>query len=167
MVGFGTTNTIKKIEKISKKGLTNAFQCAIINTSKTGTSLKNRKELIIMANSQKLTKAQKYGMLKDLAEVKANPVLVEFIDHELELLAKKNSSEKKPTAQQTANEGIKSAIYEGMEVGKRYTITDLIKEIPACAELTNQRVSSLVRQMMPTSIERVEDKRKAYFVKVG
>jgi hypothetical protein len=167
MVGFGTTNTIKKIEKISKKGLTNAFQCAIINTSKTGSSLKNRKELIIMANSQKLTKAQKYGMLKDLAEVKANPVLVEFIDHELELLAKKNSSEKKPTAQQTANEGIKAEILAGMEVGKRYTITDLIKEIPACAELTNQRVSSLVRQMMPTSIERVEDKRKAYFVKVG
>jgi predicted transcriptional regulator len=168
MVGFGTTNTIKKIEKISKKGLTNAFQCAIINTSKTGTSLKNRKELIIMANSQKLTKAQKYGMLKDLAEVKANPVLVEFIDHELELLAKKNSSEKKPTAQQTANEGIKSAIYEGMEVGKRYTITDLIKEIPECADLTNQRVSSLVRQMMNANlVERVEDKRKAYFKKIG
>jgi predicted transcriptional regulator len=168
MVGFGTTNTIKKIEKISKKGLTNAFQCAIINTSKTGSSLKNRKELIIMANSQKLTKAQKYGMLKDLAEVKANPVLVEFIDHELELLAKKNSSEKKPTAQQTANEGIKSAIYEGMEVGKRYTITDLIKEIPECADLTNQRVSSLVRQMMNANlVERVEDKRKAYFVKIG
>ena len=120
-----------------------------------------------MANTQKLTKAQKYGMLKDLAEVKANPVLVEFIDHELELLAKKNSSEKKPTAQQTANEGIKAEILAGMEVGKRYTITDLIKEIPACAELTNQRVSSLVRQMIPTSIERVEDKRKAYFVKVG
>lgn len=120
-----------------------------------------------MANAQKLTKAQKYAMLKDLAEVKANPVLVEFIDHELELLAKKNSSEKKPTAQQTANEAIKAEILAGMEVGKRYTITDLIKEIPACADLTNQRVSSLVRQMIPTDIERVEDKRKAYFVKIG
>ncbi len=121
-----------------------------------------------MANTQKLTKAQKYAMLKDLAEVKANPVLVEFIDHELELLAKKNSSEKKPTAQQTANEGIKTAIYEGMESGKRYTITDLIKTIPACADLTNQRVSSLVRQMMNANlVERVEDKRKAYFVKIG
>ena len=82
MVGFGTTDTIKKIEKISKKGLTNAFQCAIINTSKTGTSLKNRKELIIMAN-QKLTKAQKFALLKEIPAVAENSVLVEFIDHEL------------------------------------------------------------------------------------
>ena len=121
-----------------------------------------------MANSQKLTKAQKYGMLKELAEVKANPVLVEFIDHEIELLAKKNSAEKNPTAQQTANEGIKSAIYEGMEKGKQYTITDLIKSIPACSDLTNQRVSSLVRQLIDEGkVERIEEKRKAYFSKVG
>ena len=121
-----------------------------------------------MANSQKLTKAQKYGMLKELAEVKANSILDEFIDHEIELLAKKNSAEKKPTAQQTANEGIKSAIYEGMEKGKRYTITDLIKSIPICSELTNQRVSSLVRQLIDEGkVERIEEKRKAYFSKVG
>ena len=117
-----------------------------------------------MANSQKLTKAQKYGMLKELAEVKANPVLVEFIDHELELLAKKNSAEKKLTAQQTANEGIKSSIVEGMESGKLYTITDLTKEISACAELTNQRVSALVRQLVNENlVERIEDKKKTYF----
>ena len=119
-----------------------------------------------MAN-QKLTKAQKYAMLKELAEVKANPTLVEFIDHELELLAKKNSAEKKPTAQQTANEGIKSAIVEGMEVGKKYTITDLIKSIPECADLTNQRVSNLVRQLISEGkVVRSEEKRKAYFSKV-
>lgn len=119
-----------------------------------------------MAN-QKLTKAQKYAMLKELAEVKANPTLVEFIDHELELLAKKNSAEKKPTAQQTANEGIKSAIYEGMESGKKYTITDLIKSIPDCADLTNQRVSNLVRQLISEGkVVRSEEKRKAYFSKV-
>jgi predicted transcriptional regulator len=119
-----------------------------------------------MAN-QKLTKAQKYAMLKELAEVKANPTLVEFIDHELELLAKKNSAEKKPTAQQTENEGIKSAIYEGMEADKKYTITDLIKSIPACSDLTNQRVSNLVRQLISEGkVVRSEEKRKAYFSKV-
>jgi ribonuclease HII len=119
-----------------------------------------------MANSKKLTKAEKYAMLKAIPTVAENSVLVEFIDHELELLAKKNSADKKPTAQQTANEAIKTAILNGMEKGRKYTITDLIKNIPECAELTNQRVSSLVRQMMPTSIERVEEKRKAYFVLV-
>ena len=119
-----------------------------------------------MANSTKLTKAQKFAMLKEIPAVKENATLVEFIDHELELLAKKNSADKKPTAQQTANDGIKAEILESMAEGKLYTITDLIKEIPACAELTNQRVSALVRQLIPTHIERVEEKRKAYFRKV-
>lgn len=120
-----------------------------------------------MANSKKLTKKEKFEMLKKIQAVADNATLVEFIDHEIELLEKKNSSEKKPTAQQTANEGIKQAILNGMEVGKKYTITDLIKSIPECADLTNQRVSSLVRQLVPNSIERVEEKRKAYFVKIG
>ena len=120
-----------------------------------------------MANSTKLTKAQKFAMLKEIPAVKENETLVEFIDHELELLAKKNSADKKPTAQQTANDGIKAEILEGMAEGKLYTITDLIKEIPACADLTNQRVSALVRQLMANgSGERVEEKRKAYFRKV-
>jgi hypothetical protein len=117
-----------------------------------------------MANSKKLTKAEKYAMLKAIPTVAENSVLVEFIDHELELLAKKNSADKKPTAQQTANEGIKSAIVEGMEEGKLYTITDLIKSIPTCAELTNQRVSNLVRQLIAEGkVVRTEEKRKAYF----
>lgn len=117
-----------------------------------------------MANQNKLTKKEKFALLKGIPAVAENSVLVEFIDHEIELLEKKNSAEKKPTAQQTANEAIKTAIVNGMEKGRKYTITDLIKSIPECADLTNQRVSSLVRQLVPTSIERVEEKRKAYFV---
>ena len=88
----------------------------------------------------------------------------DFITHEMELLSKKNSSEKKPTAQQTANEGIKTAIVEGMEQNRLYTITELIKEIPECADMTNQRVSALVRQLVDSgAVVRTEDKRKAYF----
>lgn len=116
---------------------------------------------------KKITKREKFEMLLNVAEVKGNEMLVEFINHEIELLARKNGSEKKPTAQQQANAQIQQAILDGMEVGKRYTITDLIKSIPECAELTNQRVSALVRQLMPTYIERVEEKKKAYFVKVA
>lgn len=116
---------------------------------------------------KKITKREKFEMLLAMESVKSNEMLVEFIEHEIELLAKKNGSEKKPTAQQTANAEIQKEILESMEVGKRYTITDLIKTVPACAELTNQRVSALVRQLMPTYIERVEEKKKAYFVKVA
>ena len=116
--------------------------------------------------TKKMTKREKFEMLSKIAEVKENPMLMEFIEHELELLSKKNSADKKPTAQQTANEGVKADIYEGMQENRLYTVTELIKEIPACAELTNQRVSALLRQMMPEQVERVEEKRKAYFRKV-
>ena len=117
-----------------------------------------------MANAKKMTKKDKFNALLSLAEVKSNPTLVEFIEHELDLLDKKNSAEKKPTAQQVANDSIKAAIIVNMVEGKGYTITDLIKNIPECADLTNQRVSALIRQLIDEGkVVRTEDKRKAYF----
>ena len=116
--------------------------------------------------NKKITKRDRFNALLNMAEVKANPDMVAFIEHELELLAKKNSADKKPTAQQTANEGIKSAILEGMEDNHLYTVTELQKSIPECAELSNQRVSALLRQMKDDGlVVRTEDKRKAYFSK--
>lgn len=118
-----------------------------------------------MAN-KKMTKREMFESLKSKYAFTKEEVA--FIDHELELLAKKNSAEKKPTATQVANEALKTAIYEGMEVGKSYTITDLIKSIDALADMTNQKVSAIVRQMVEANlVERVEDKRKAYFIKRG
>ena len=116
--------------------------------------------------SKKMTKKDYFFMLLNIADVQENEDLVNFINHEIELLNKKNSTEKKPTAKQIENSEICTAILEGMEDGKLYTITDLIKTIPCCAELSNQRVSALVRQMLGASLERVEEKRKAYFRKI-
>ena len=114
--------------------------------------------------NKKVTKREKFEMLMAIAEVQANPMLTEFIEHELELLAKKNASEKKPTAQQVANEGLKDVILEVLkENGGLMTITDIQKSAEELAELSNQRISALVRQMVGVSVERVEDKRKAYF----
>ena len=121
-----------------------------------------------MATSKKLTKRDYFTAILSKYDLTAEEKA--FVEHELELLAKKNASEKKPTAVQVANEGIKSAIYEGMQENRLYTITELIKEIPECAELTNQRVSALVRQMYDCAepvLVRVEEKRKAYFRKIA
>ena len=115
-----------------------------------------------MEKTKKMTKAQMFAQIK--ANYPLTSAEVEFIDHELALLAKKNSAEKKPTAQQTANEAIKVAIVEGMEQNRLYTVTEIIKEIPECADMTNQRVSALLRQLVEGgSVKRTEDKRKAYF----
>ena len=117
-----------------------------------------------MANVKKMTKADYFKQI--LANYTLTDEEKAFIEHELELLAKKNSAEKKPTAQQVANAGVADAIYEGMVEGTLYTITDLIKTVPECADLTNQRVSAIVRGMIGTKVERVEEKRKAYFRKI-
>ena len=81
-------------------------------------------------------------------------------------VAKKNSAERKPTATQKANEGYKEAILTYMETGKKYTITELMKGVVELADLSNQRVSALVRQLKEDGLVlREEEKRKAYFSK--
>lgn len=118
-----------------------------------------------MEKTKKMTKVDYFKQIK--AKYALTEDEVKFIDHEIELLTKKNSAEKKPTAQQTANEGIKTAIVEGMEPNRLYTVTEIIKSIPECADMTNQRVSALLRQLVEGGkVKRTEDKRKAYFSKV-
>ena len=119
-----------------------------------------------MANTKKMTKKDYFEQIK--AKYNLTTDEIAFIDHEIELLEKKNSADKKPTAQQVVNKSKQEAILANMEDGKMYTITDLIKEIPEIADLTNQKVSALVRQMvLDGSVVREEDKRKAYFSKVA
>lgn len=78
---------------------------------------------------------------------------------------KKNSAERKPTANQVENAGLKTAILDFLAENKgAYTITDLMKSVSALADLSNQRVSALVRQLVEDgSVVRTEEKRKAYF----
>lgn len=120
--------------------------------------------------TKKLTKRDYFNALythfqetgRDCGTISADSMM-EFLEREIELLEKKNAS-KKPTAQQSANEGIKEAILEGLV--ERMTITEMQKSIPELAELSNQRISALVRQMVDAGIIiRTEDKRKAYFSK--
>lgn len=90
-----------------------------------------------------------------------------FINHELELLEKKNSSDKKPTAVQTANMALQTAILDHMEKDKGYTISTLIKTVPECAELSNQKVSALVRLMVDDGkVEKRVEKRVSLFYRV-
>ena len=117
------------------------------------------------ATTKKITKREKFEMLMAITEVKANPILSEFIERELELLAKKNSAEKKPTAQQEENEAIKETILENLT--SRMTISEMQKSIPDLAEYSNQKISALMRQLILEGlVEKVEDKRKSYFSKI-
>ena len=124
-------------------------------------------EVRIMAKTTKITKRERFESLLKLSAVQADPGMVEFIEHEIDLLNRKNSAEKKPTAQQMANETTKQAILDGMESNRLYTVSEIIKEIPECAELSNQKVSALLRLLKDEcKVIKTEDKRKSYFSKV-
>lgn len=117
--------------------------------------------------NKKPTKRDYFNALLNLEEVKEKGALVDFINHELELLDKKNANKStKPSAVQVANNGIKEEILDCLadEPNKVFTISEMQKFFPCCAELSNQRVSALVRQLVADGkVVRTEDKRKAYF----
>lgn len=118
-----------------------------------------------MTNTKKMTKRDYFNTLLNIEEVKQNETLVNFINHELELLAKKNSGDKKPTATQIVNESIKDTIYEVLTTnGGLMTVTEIQKANESLSELSNQKVSALIRQMsIDGKVEKVEEKRKSYF----
>ena len=125
-----------------------------------------------MANTntttRKPTKRDNFTALLKLSEVKADPKLVEFITHEIDLLDRKNTVDKKPTKTQQENEVIKTTVLSAMESDRLYSISEMLKEFPVCKDMSNQKLSSLVRQMvLDKQVERVEDKRKAFFRKVS
>ena len=118
------------------------------------------------STSKKLTKRDHFNTLLQLPEVAANPTLVDFINNELDLLARKNNSDnKKPTEKDIANQGLKTAILEfATASGEQHTVTDFIKNVPACAGLSQQKISAMVRQMVEDgNLEKVIVKRVSYF----
>lgn len=121
-----------------------------------------------MAN--KMTKKDYFQILRDAypADADNHDEVIAFIDHELDLLARKNTSEKKPTKQQIANDVLRNAILDAMVEDTKYTVTDMTKQFECCADLTNQRVSALLRPLIKEGkVERTEEKRVAYFSKVA
>ena len=115
--------------------------------------------------TKKPTKREMFERIKGKYPLTAQEVA--FIDHEIELLTKKNSTDKKPTAKQESNATIKSAIQTVMEAhpNQLFTVSELMKKVPNLPEdMTNQRMSALIRQMVEAGlVKRTEVQRKAYF----
>lgn len=119
------------------------------------------------STSTKVTKKERFAQLMAIvnaSQVENSAELVAFIEHEVELLNKKNSRSGKPTARQVENEEIKATILSVMErVGKPMTITQLLAEI-GNSELSNQRVSALVTQLKDSGeVVRTVEKKVAFY----
>jgi DNA-binding transcriptional regulator GbsR (MarR family) len=115
-----------------------------------------------MAEIKKMTKKDYFNELKGLVGNRQD--LVDFIDHEIELLSKK-SSKVAPTKTQVENEKIKEKIVATLvELDKYATISEIQEANVELAELSNQKVSALLKQLVETeNVVRLVDKKKAYF----
>ena len=138
-----------------------------------------------MANNVKIIKSVQFTAIRNyLAGMDGNEVLavvqvkdneveytadmaIELIDHEIELLTKKNTPGK-PTKVQQENAKLTEAVYDGMEMGKPYTVTEIIKSVPAVAGMNISKVRPLLTPLMETNkVKREEVKGKAIFTKIA
>lgn len=116
------------------------------------------------SSTKKLTKRDHFNALLTIPEVANDPILVDFINNELNLLTRKNATDKKPTALQQANETMKDAIMSFLANGEMHTVSSLIKNVSVCADCSNQKVSALMIQLVNENrVEKVIEKRVTYF----
>jgi hypothetical protein len=114
---------------------------------------------------KKLTKKDRFNQLLEIPAVQENTELVAFIEHEIDLLSRKSTSEKKPTQRQVQGEGMKQAIINFMEPNVLYSGSDLLRQVEELDGESNQRVASLMKQLMEKEgmVERITEKGKVYW----
>lgn len=118
-----------------------------------------------MSNTEKMTnkKALEFA-IKAIGN--DNPEVVEKLQKMVAQLDKKNAAPRKKTAQQVKNEEVKAEILNFLEdnEGTGFTVSDMLKAIPALEGDSNQHVSALVRQLvLDKTVERYSEKRRTYF----
>ena len=115
--------------------------------------------------SKKPTKKEMFTAMLNKYDFTADEVA--FIEHEIELLNRKNTTkdgEKKLTKDQLANIAVGEEILSFMEENHLYSVGDFIKNVPACAELSVPKVSAIIRPLRESGkVEKVEDKRKVFY----
>lgn len=118
--------------------------------------------------TKKMTKREMFVAMLNKYAFTAEEVA--FIEHEIELLKKKKSGERKPTAVQIANEGLKTAILSYMEENpvQMFSVSELIKKVPELEGLSTQKVSPLMAKLVDElKVVKVVEKRKSYFQIAG
>lgn len=120
-----------------------------------------------MNTTKKMTHKDYFTALLDMPEVMNYPGMTEFIEGRITALEKKASAPKKESEADKVKSGIKSDVLAFLSAneGKKFTITQMMKQVPNLpAEISNQRLTSLVTQMVrENEVDRVVEKRVSYF----
>ena len=94
-----------------------------------------------------MTKREMFNEI--LTVVADNAEMVEFINHEIELLNRKSSAVRKPTKNQLENEGFKADIVDYLkDADAPKTIKELQAEIAELDGLTNQRITHMLTDLV-------------------
>ena len=119
---------------------------------------------------KRLTKKDYFEMIKGVCADRTD--IVDFCNHEIELLSRKNSKSG-ATKTQKENEIVANMLVEELtKVGKPITITDLMNTSEIVKgytlengnNLTNQKISAIFKQLVESNrIVKVVDKKKSYF----
>ena len=118
----------------------------------------------------KVTKKEQFISIRTILEGANRPELVEFINHEIELLDKK-SANRKPSKAQVANAELTGVLLEVLEGSfDPLTILEIqdkderLKALEDGTPISNQRISALLRPLVKNgTVIRTEEKRKAKF----
>ena len=117
-----------------------------------------------MANTTvKVTKKDRFMEIINIATELGRQDVVDFCNHEIELLSKKKSKETKAQAENTV---LMATLLEELKaIGKAVTISEFMKVSETVAEkdLSNQKISALFGKMKGITIDREVVKGKAYF----
>ena len=114
----------------------------------------------------KITKKDNYNALLAIPTVAENEALVAFINHELELLAKKAENRStKPTVRQAENAKIKAEIVDAMTADKWYRCAEIKSLIPELAKGEGtQRTARLCNDLEKEGLlTKMVDKKVVYF----
>ena len=116
---------------------------------------------------KKMVKREVINLMLADENVVKNEIYVSFLSHELELLNKKASS-KKATKTQVENEGTKDVILSVLtSTGNPMTVTAIQKADVSLGELSNQKVSALLRRIKDAGVvDKKSDKKTTLYFAV-
>lgn len=120
------------------------------------------------------TRKEMFTSVSDfLAEHDADTALIDFVNHQIELLDNKKES-KKQSKEQEENATYSNAIYEQMAFERKYSAAELMKELPAVSdwnanhetELSVQKLASLLKPLVDGSkVIKTTEKRRVFYTK--
>lgn len=120
------------------------------------------------------TRKEMFTTISDfLAEHDADVALIDFVNHQIELLDSKKES-KKQSKEQEENAAYSDAIYEQMAFERKYSAAELMKELPAVSdwnanhetELSVQKLASLLKPLVDGGkVIKTTEKRRVFYTK--